>query len=142
MQECHRAAYNKEFASRMLFIDSYPLSPFPHGKGELITPVSVPMKAQAETAKGGLNENIWKTPKGVFPIFSFAREARRTAPFQGSYVLAQNPLPVGEGVKGRGNRRNASRPSDAISRPPQADSLLATRGAVTNPPSRRRHSKL
>ena len=64
----------------MLFLDSYPLSPFPHGKGECIAPASAPMRVQAETAEGGLNENIGKTPKGVFPIFSFAREARRTAP--------------------------------------------------------------
>ena len=27
------------------------------------------MRVQAETAEGGLNENIGKTPKGVFPIF-------------------------------------------------------------------------
>ena len=78
-----------------------PLPPFPHGKGERVAPVSAPMRAQAENAEGGLNENIRKTPVGVLPIFSFAREARRTAPFQRSYVLAQRPPP-----RRGGKRRN------------------------------------
>ena len=87
----------------MLFSDSYPPVPLSTWKGgERIAPVSASIRAQAENAEGGLNENIGKTPAGVLPIFSFAREARRTAPFQGSYVLAHRPPPRRGGGKGEG----------------------------------------